>query len=334
VGAPTSPLSLGLFTDAVAELSTADMFAWVKAHRLDTVELGTGGNSASPHIALEDMLTERGRRTLLRHVDTSGVQISAFNCSGNPLFPDPFSQINEDDRTLRDTLIAAAELGVPRVVCMSGCPSAGPQDDTRAAFVPATWHHPADTDLVAWQWDEVLLPYWQDLLTFAAEVAPSVLVCLELDPGYLVFSPRTFYRLVTDLKKSAHQLRVNLDPSHLFWQGMDPCVVAKNLGSFIAHVHAKDTIINSDSVLQNGWLDRSDSAQPGADGPFRYATVGDGHNATWWTQFCRTLLTIGYTGTLSIEWEDEEMTADRSVVRSAQLLRAAIDSAVERHDHL
>ena len=45
---------------------------------------------------------------------------------------------------------------------------------------------------------------------------------------------------------------VNLDPSHFWWQGIDPLAVVEALGDRIGFAHAKDTTVYPDRVRLNG----------------------------------------------------------------------------------
>jgi sugar phosphate isomerase/epimerase len=311
-----SARTIGLFTDAFPDTSREAVFEQAAALGIGAVELGTGGFSSAPHASAVSLLHDGERDRLARDAANAGVEIAALNCSGNPLFPDRLDAHSPDDTVLRQTLTAAHALGVERVVCMSGCPVAGPEARDRPAFLPVTWL-PQDRGISDWQWSERVVPYWLDLLAFAAAEAPGVRICLELDPGMTVFTPRGFLRLVEELGSAGDQLAVNLDPSHLFWQLMDPLAAAATLGSRVGYAHAKDTVVDPAGRSANGVLE--------APAPYRYATVGDGHDVGWWTAFCRALDTAGYGGPISIEWEDTQVPADAAVAQAATLLRRAVE---------
>lgn len=70
----------------------------------------------------------------------------------------------------------------------------------------------------------------------------DVKVCLEMHPGNVVFNPRTMERLDTEI--NATHVGAEMDPSHLFWQGIDPTEATKSLGSLVYNAAAKDTRIN------------------------------------------------------------------------------------------
>ena len=315
---------IALFTDGLRELSRAEAFAWAAEHGIDQVELGTGGFSPAPHVDLDELTSDRGVERLLRDARNAGVGLAALNCSGNPLFPDVIDGGSPDDRTLRRTLVAADALGVGRVVCMSGCPVAGEDDRIRPAFLPVEWL-PQDHGRVAWQWRERLVPYWEGLLAFASEHAGAVTICLELDPGQTVFTPRGFHHLRGAVVAPGDQLGVNLDPSHLFWQRMDPLHAIRSLGPLVRYVHAKDAALDEEVTAANGLLEGEQrGVSDGTDRPYRYATVGDGHNSAWWTAFSAALAEVGYDGPLSIEWEDAAADPLESIERAALFLRSAM----------
>lgn len=327
------PRPIGLFTDGLRHLPRAAAFAWAAEHGIAQVELGTGGFSPAPHLDLDELENDRGVESLLRDARNAGVELAALNCSGNQLFPDRTDGGSPDDRTLRRTLLAADALDVERVVCMSGCAVAGPDDRVRPAFLPVEWL-PQDHGRVAWQWRERLVPYWEGLLEFASERAPGVAICLELDPGQTVFTPRGFLRLRDTLGEAATQLGVNLDPSHLFWQQMDPLHAIRALGPLVRYAHAKDVVLDEEAVANNGLLegDQQGVSTP-ADRSYRYATAGDGHDVAWWAAFSVALAEAGYDGPLSIEWEDAAAEPFGSIERAVAVLRTATSLGEEaRHD--
>jgi sugar phosphate isomerase/epimerase len=118
-------------------------------------------------------------------------------------------------------------------------------------------------------------------------------------------------------------LAVNLDPSHFFWQGMDPLAIIGALGDKIGHAHGKDTSMFPENLALNGVLDNRWLGEP-KEMPWLFATVGDGHPAEWWNRFVQTLEGTGFDGTVSLEYEDPLVDGETSVRRSAELLAAAM----------
>jgi sugar phosphate isomerase/epimerase len=113
----------------------------------------------------------------------------------------------------------------------------------------------------------------------------------------------------------------NFDPSHLFWQGIDPCEAIKALGGkAIHHFHAKDTKIDEANTKVNGVLDTKGYGDIlGRSWVFR--TVGYGHGAEVWNNMISTLKAVGYDGAISIEHEDGLMSAKEGLEKAISFLK-------------
>ena len=313
-------MNIGLFTDAFLKWSLDDVLDWTKREvpSITRVEIGTGGYSPAPHCDLRGLLRSGGRRKkFLQSIRARGYEISALNVSGNPLHPKP--EVGKlHDRHLRDTIRLAAQLDVDRVVCMSGNPGPPGRRADVPHFVAGGWL-PEYEHIATWQWDEKVKPYWQEMVEFAAREHPKLKICFELHPGTYVYNTATF-KLIRDL---GDNLAVNLDPSHFFWQGMDPLAIIGAVGHRIGHVHGKDTRILPENRALNGLLDNRWLGEP-EEMPWLFATVGDGRPAEWWDKFVKTLTEHGFDGTISLEYEDPLVDGETSVKRSAELLAAAV----------
>ena len=199
---------------------------------------------------------------------------------------------------------------------MSGCP--GAPGDSHANWITTEWP-PEVRDVLRWQWDDVLIPYWRDLVAYAREQGVDRL-CLELHGHQNVYNVATLKRLRDAVGET---VGANLDPSHLMWMGADPLAAAHALGDAIYYVHAKDTRIDPVNAGVNGVIDTT----PGSDFQARawsYITLGLGHDEAWWRAFVAALAAAGYDGVLSIEHEDPAMSAEEGVEKSVALLRRVI----------
>jgi sugar phosphate isomerase/epimerase len=96
---------------------------------------------------------------------------------------------------------------------------------------------------------------------------------------------------------------INLDPSHLWWQGMDIPTVIAALGEAIFHVHAKDVALNPANVARNGVLDAKSFSKV-ADRSWLFRSVGWGHGELEWKAIVSALRLVNYDYVLSIEHED------------------------------
>jgi sugar phosphate isomerase/epimerase len=112
---------------------------------------------------------------------------------------------------------------------------------------------------------------------------------------------------------------VNLDPSHFFWQSIDPLAIVQALGDRIGHVHGKDTTLHQQRLALNGILDNR-WPNPPDEMPWNFATVGRGHDEEWWRRFVGLLRDQSFSGTISIEYEDPFVPVEESVLESARLL--------------
>ena len=133
----------------------------------------------------------------------------------------------------------------------------------------------------------------------------------------MVYNPETFLRLRHAIGPVAG---CNLDPSHLFWQGIDALEATRVLGEAIYHVHAKDSRLDEHNVRVNGVLDaKSFEIQERRSWLFR--TVGFGHGEEFWRNFLTTLRLVGYDDAISIEHEDPLIDPQRGLELAVKMLR-------------
>jgi len=318
----------GLFTDSLPSYALGEVLDLARELDVTDLEIGTGNYSPSPHCDLPGLLHDRATRAAwLQEFAGRGLSICALNCSGNPLHPDD-AMARAHDAVLRDTLRLAGELGIPRVVAMSGCPGT-PGGSSAPHWSAGAWL-PDYENIAEWQWQERILPYWQELASVASAQGIKHL-CLELHPGMAVYNPYTLHRLRDAV---GTVVAANLDPSHLFWQGMDPLAVIATLGDAIGFVHAKDTLIDRTNMALNGMLDSRWPARP-AEMPWSFCTMGYGHDAAFWKAFVLKLRAHNYDGVLSIEHEDPLLTPIDGVRKSVRFLRAVVpnEGRTKEYEH-
>lgn len=307
-------MKIGLYTDVLQDLSFTAALDFAAESGLEAVELGTGNFSNAPHINVDRVLDEPGAaEALLAAVAERGLFISALNCNGNLLDAHPLRR-RQSQEVYHKTVRAAQRLGLTTVVTMSGCPG-DLNSGEYPNWVTCTWQ-PEFLELVERQWDEAVEPFWQVAGPFAA--AHGVNIAIEMHPGQAVFNTRTLQRLRA---LAGPNVGANLDPSHLFWQGMDPLAVVRALGpGAIFHAHAKDTRLDPREVAVNGVLDTRSTALV-AERAWSFRTVGYGHDAGWWRDFISALRLVGYDGVLSIEHEDRLMGSREGIHKSIEFLK-------------
>ncbi|MBA2314291.1 MAG: sugar phosphate isomerase/epimerase [Chloroflexi bacterium] len=309
-------MKLGVFDPIYGRLDLGPMLDRIAAIGLEAVELGTGNYPGDRHCRPAELLADDAAcRRLADAVASRGLIVSALSCHGNPLHPDR-ERAARDDAVFRDTVRLAERLGVGVVNVFSGCPGDGP-GARRPNWVTTAW--PTEfSDILAWQWDEVVLPYWREAGRFAADHGVSL--AFEMHPGFVVYNPRTLLRLRSEV---GEVVGANMDPSHLFWQGIDPVLAIRELAGTIFHVDAKDTAIDPHNVARNGVLDMPPSRAP-IDRPWFFRSVGDGNDLLFWKRFVSALRLAGYDHVISIEHEDPLASTDEGIARAVATLRAAI----------
>lgn len=309
-------MKLGMITDSLGHRPLEELLDVAKGLGFEMLEFACGNWSSAPHIELDRMLgDDQARRGFLAALDRRGIVISALNCSGNPLHPGEAGR--KHDAVTRKTLALANKLGVTRVVMMSGLPGGAPGDST-ANWVTTAWPR-QNQDMLRYQWDKVLIPYWKELAHEAAALNVRRL-CLELHGHQAVYSVSTLMKLRAAVGET---VGANFDPSHLMWMGADPLAAIRALGPAIYHVHAKDTAIDPVNAGRDGVIETTPNQNFKARA-WNYVTLGDGRDEAWWKRFCDTLRSIGYDDVLSIEHEDALLSVDEGFRMGVAFLRSVM----------
>ena len=311
-------MKIGLFTDSLADLSFEEALDWAAAQGIQAVEIGTGNFSPAPHCDLQQLISDQAaRQQFLQALASRGLELSALNCNGNLLDPHP-DRRKRAQQVFQDTLQAASLLGIQTVVTMSGCPG-DLEGGTYPNWVTCTWQREY-LELLDRQWEQEVQPFWERAAAQARRL--GVRIAIEMHPGQAVYNTRTLQLLRRICGEEV--VGANLDPSHFFFQDMDPLVVVRALGAgAVFHVHAKDTRINTQEMALNGSLDTRPMSEPGVRS-WEYVTLGFGHDELFWRSFLSTLKMMGYDGVLSIEHEDRLMSPREGIQKSITLLNGLV----------
>jgi sugar phosphate isomerase/epimerase len=309
-----NPMKLGVFNPIFFKLSLEEMLDQLQDAGLTAVEIGAGGYPGDWHCQIDLLLQDEDQRnSYLKQFSDRGMMISAFSCHGNPLSPN-LDEAAQYDLILRKTIELASLCHVEVVNCFSGTPGDGQSMVSTWPVVAWPEHFKSVYD---WQWDQVIIPYWKKIANLAKQY--KVKIAIEMHGGFSVHSP------YTALKLRAHTntwIGVNFDPSHLWWQGIDPVEAIKILGEhkMIFHVHAKDTYLDKKNMNMHGVLDM----QPYGDLKNRswyFRTVGHGHDLSIWRQMLDTLSLYGYDHAISIEHEDALMSIEEGFHKAVKNLK-------------
>jgi sugar phosphate isomerase/epimerase len=296
----------------MSDLPLKQVIQKLKGLGVDTIELGTGNYPGDAHCKLSMLDNENELKEFKKMLDDNGITVSALSCHGEPLHPDP-AVSGKAQEISRKTILLAEKLGVPVVIDFSGCP--GDSDNAKYPnWVVSPWP-PHYQELLAWQWEKKVAPYWTERARFAAD--HGVKIAIEMHPGYVVYSPETLLKLRSI---AGNNIGCNFDPSHMFWQGIDPCAAVRILGDAVFHVHAKDTQIYPVNLPKSGVLDMKRYTDE-RNRAWIFRTCGWGHGADFWREFVSTLRMVGYDYVLSIEHEDSLMSPEEGLTKAINFLK-------------
>lgn len=281
------------------------------------VELGAGGYPGNTHLNPAELLNNPQKQEELHNLlKKYNMEISAISCHANPVHPQK-DVAETANKEIEDAILLAEQLKVDTIVTFSGCP--GDSDGSKYPnWVTCPW--PEDfIHILNYQWEEKLIPYWKKACAFANAHGVHK-IALEMHPGFCVYNPETLLKLRAAVGET---IGANFDPSHLYWQGIEPTAAIKALKGAIYHFHAKDTAIDQRNTDVNGVLDTKHYGNiPERSWVFR--TIGYGHDLKTWKDIISTLKFVGYDGAISIEHEDGLMSITEGLTKAITLLKDVI----------
>ncbi|MEH7101281.1 MULTISPECIES: sugar phosphate isomerase/epimerase family protein [Bacillus amyloliquefaciens group] len=311
-------MKLSYVTDSLGHRPFEKMLDIISGMGIDTIEMTTGGWSSAPHLNLDELLESSEKRNAFKEaLEKRNITLCALNCSGNPLDPGDLGTSHKE--VTEKTLELAALLNVKKVIMMSGLPAASPDDKIPNWITYTVSWPPQLKDILDYQWEEVAIPYWRELVK-KAESCGVEKIALENFSAQLVYNPETLFRL---RNAAGPMVGLNLDPSHLIWMGADPIVAARELGEAIHHVHGKDVRIERHLAAVNGLLETKEVSEP-ANRAWNYVAVGCGKDLQWWKEFFSVVRMMGYDGEVSLEMEDLTMSPEAGIETSIHALQQSI----------
>ncbi|MFI5422033.1 MAG: sugar phosphate isomerase/epimerase family protein [Nitrososphaerales archaeon] len=307
-------MNLGVFNPVFYDRSFDQCLDEVKKLGLEAIEIACGNYTGNQHCNPKQLLSDDSALAAFKKkISDRGLVISGLSCHGNPLHPS--SNIAEAHKQVqRETIQLAAKLEVDRIITFSGCP--GDSDSSKYPnWVTCAW--PEDyPKVLEWQWKEKVIPYWRDEVEFAEKYG-IYKICIEPHPGFVVYNPETMLKLRQHCGKV---MGVNYDPSHMFWQGIDPSDAIRALSDSIYHFHAKDTFLDARNITINGVLDGKSYRQM-KERSWYFRSVGYGHDAIVWKNMMSALRLVGYDHVISIEHEDMLLSRDEGLRKAVDFLK-------------
>ncbi len=315
-------MKLGVMAAMFAGMKLEEVLVYCAELGLDAIELPAGGYPGKPFFEPAEVLASARRQDEIKsRLRDHGLTLSGLAVHGNPVHPDT-TRAGRDHDEFVTAVKLAPKLGTDVVITFAGCPG-GSRRDTTPNWVTCAWP-PDFQEILQYQWDKVLVPYWSKQAKLAR--SHGVRVAWEAHPGFSVYNPDTLIRLSQRATREAglrgkSPLGANLDPSHLFWQGIDPVVAAREIGEagLLYYVHAKDTELDTVEGRLNGYLDARDYRDL-KHRAWTFRTCGYGHGDEFWKPFVSMLRRYGYDGVLSIEHEDPLMSLQEGLEKAATFL--------------
>jgi sugar phosphate isomerase/epimerase len=309
-------MRIGVFMALWGNLSFEQALDKAVAAGVTAVEIGAGGYPGKPHCPVDELLESASKRKAwMKAITSRGLILSALSIHGNPLHPDKaFARSSHEDLVKAAKLARLLEL--PAICGFSGLPAGAP-GDIRPNWVTCPWP-PDFLEILDYQWNEVAIPYWKEASKVLQE--NGVKMAFEMHPGMLVYNVETMLRIREAVGPA---LGCNFDPSHLFWNGVDPVAAIRKLGDCIYHVHGKDCYVDPLNVSVNGCNDN----KPYGEIPSRawtFRSIGYGHDAQTWKNIATALRMVGYDYVISIEHEDPLMSQDEGLAKGVAALKDAV----------
>lgn len=321
-------MKLGVLTNVIGGTPLKEALPYFKSLGAQMVELGCGGYPGKDHCDPKVLLHDEAKfQEFMNTIKESGLEVSALSCHANPIHPNKELAKQFDD-DLHDAVLMAGKMGIHQINTFSGCPGDCPESKN-PNWVVCAWPNEFQ-EVAEWQWNEVLIPYWKDFVAFAKSHGVNK-IALEMHQGFCVYNPYTLKKLRAAV---GPEIGANFDPSHLFWQGIDPLAAIRDLGGdAIFHVHAKDTKIDPFNAPIDGTLDYRTYGDP-LNRTWVFRSIGYGHDELFWKDFVSQLRLVGYDYVLSIEHEDILMSQNEGLVKACDILKRAItfeDRATGQH---
>ncbi len=324
-----------LFTGQFADIKLADLAARVKDWGYDGLELACWGDhmdvaqGAESKSYCEDQLSLLDKHGLQcwaisnhlagqlvcdPNTDARSDGIAPAECRGNPEAKRAWAV-----EAMKNTARTAGNLGLDLVNGFTG------SSIWHAVYafppVSAEFLQAGFDDFVA-RWTPILDVFDECGVRFALEVHPTEI-------AFDLYSAQTAMEAIG----GRETFGFNFDPSHLYWQRVDPVRFLRCFSDRVYHVHVKDAALTLDG--ETGILcSHFDFGHPRRGWDFR----SPGRGEVDFEAMIRALNEIGYQGPLSVEWEDSGMDREAGATEAAAFVRrmdfapsrVAFDAAFER----
>ena len=294
-------MELGILTAPFEEESLSEVAAWAGANGFTAMEVAcwpaSGGEkrryAGTSHIDVDGLSTSQGSEIMGELADLE-ISVSGLGYYPNPLHADADHR-DEVIGHLMKVITAAGTMGVPIVNTFVG--------GDRSLNVDENWSRAVDI------FNPIVAHAQASGVTLCFENCPMIFSYDEWPGGHnIAYSPKIWRRI---FEQWGDAVGMNFDPSHLIWQFIDQTRFIKEFGGQMAHVHAKDVMVDRDGLYENGTM----STGMGWQIP-RLCGLGD----VDWSDFFSGLYRAGYDGPIIIEHEDRDFEGTREKVQRGFLV--------------
>ncbi len=304
-------MKLGLLTAPFEDTELTEVATWAAGNGFSALEIAcwpyAGGEkrryAGTSHINVDGLTAVQGK-DIVDELHDKGIEISGLGYYPNPLHTDA-SHRDEVIEHLKKVITAAGAMGLAIVNTFVG--------GDRTLNIDENWARATD----------ILSPVVDHArgqgVRLCFENCPMIFSYDEWPGGHnIAYSPKIWRRIFDQWEDD---VGMNFDPSHLIWQFIDQTRFIKEFGPHIAHVHAKDLMVDRDGLYEHGIM----SAGMGWQVP-RLCGLGD----VDWSDFFSGLYRAGYDGPIIIEHEDRLFEGtDEKVKRGFLLARDVLQPFIK-----
>jgi sugar phosphate isomerase/epimerase len=282
-------MKLGFLTACLPQVSLDDLVKFASIQGFKTLELAAWPVDSSRDYQAKQIDAEKFNKTEAERVkelfEKYNLEISAMAYYDNNIHPD-LEQRKKYIKHLKKVIDTAQLLNVKLVGTFVGShPDKSPKENIKE-----------------------IGKVFGDILKYADDRGVKIMIenCPMENwvkfglPGNYAYSPELWDALFNELPNDNFGL--NIDPSHLYWLGIDYIQATVDYAPKIFHAHAKDTEILDEGKYKYGLFGRQVDPIPWKSGWWRYRMPGLGQIN--WKKFISVLQEHGYDYVLSIEHED------------------------------
>lgn len=304
-------MKLGLLTAPFEDSDLMDVATWAGANGFSAFEVAcwpaSGGAArryaGTSHIDVDGLTTSLGEG-IMDGLAEHGIEISGLGYYPNPLHSDAGHRAEVISHLMK-VITAASTMGVKIVNTFVG--------GDRSLNVEENWSRAIEI------FDPIVAHAQASGVRLCFENCPMIFSYDEWPGGHnIAYSPKIWRRI---FEQWGDSVGMNFDPSHLIWQFIDQTRFINEFGPMMAHVHAKDVMVDRDGLYENGVM----STGMGWQIP-RLCGLGDVN----WNAFFSGLYRAGYDGPIIIEHEDRLFEgSDEKVKRGFLLARDVLDPFIK-----